>query len=367
MLEQQQLGTARTQQVSKPALAWPLVSVILPIRNEGRFIERTLRAVLEQDYPSDRLEVIVADGQSTDNTRRRVLEVAAEYPHVAVLCIENPGRIVSTGFNAALEEARGDVIVRVDGHTLIAPDYVRQCVAALERSEADNVGGRMNAESESWVGRAIAAATSSPFGVGNARFHYSDNEEWVDTVYLGAWRRDVFRIIGPFDEEQVRNQDDEFNYRLLSAGGRILLSPRIKSRYFNRATCRSLARQYFQYGYWKVRVMQKHPGQMRLRQFVPALFVLTLLVLSFGTAVSQWSAVLGLAALAAYLFANAGATLLVAARKPSWAMFLLPVVYIVLHVAYGAGFLCGLVRFARHWRHKTSGGYAATGSLTPAR
>lgn len=225
----------------------------------------------------------------------------------------------------------------------------------------------MNAESESWVGRAIAAATSSPFGVGNARFHYSDNEEWVDTVYLGAWRRDVFRIIGPFDEEQVRNQDDEFNYRLLSAGGRILLSPRIKSRYFNRATCRSLARQYFQYGYWKVRVMQKHPGQMRLRQFVPALFVLTLLVLSFGTAVSQWSAVLGLAALAAYLFANAGATLLVAARKPSWAMFLLPVVYIVLHVAYGAGFLCGLVRFARHWRHKTSGGYAATGSLTPAR
>ena len=253
--------------------------------------------MLEQDYPSDRVEVIVADGQSTDDTCRRVRQLAAEYPQIEVVCIDNPGRIVPTGFNAALEEARGDVIVRVDGHTLIAPDYVQQCVAALERTGADNVGGRMNAEGETCVGRAVAAATSSAFGVGNARFHYSESEEWVDTVYLGAWRREVFRSIGPFDEEQVRNQDDEFNYRLLSAGGRILLSPRIRSRYFNRATFKSVAKQYFQYGFWKVRVMQKHPTQMRPRQFVPALFVLTLLALSAGMAISHWCSVLLLAAL----------------------------------------------------------------------
>ena len=141
--------------------------------------------------------------------------------------IDNPGLIVPTGFNAAIRAANGEILIRIDGHTTIAPDYVSQCVETLQRTGADNVGGRMNANGTTPFGRTVALSTSSPFGVGGARFHYSDQEEWVDTVYMGAWPSRVFEQIGGFDEELVRDQDDEFNYRLRENGGRILLNPKI--------------------------------------------------------------------------------------------------------------------------------------------
>ncbi len=191
----------------------PLVSVIMPIRNEADFIERSLGAVLNQDYPHDRMEVLVADGMSTDSTRTLVAQIA-ERTRIPVTIIDNHAQIVPTGFNAALRVARGDVIVRVDGHTFIAADYVRSCVRLLLQHNADNVGGKMDARAENAFGKAVAAATSSPFGVGGARFHYADQEEYVDTVYMGAWLRETFDRVGGFDEELVRNQDDEFNYRL---------------------------------------------------------------------------------------------------------------------------------------------------------
>src|SRR5262245_34169273 len=197
----------------------PLVTVIMPVRQEAGFIARSLGAVLAQEYPVERLEVLVADGGSTDGTREIVQAHQARHPNLRL--VDNPGQIVPTGLNAALRHARGEVIVRVDGHTEIAPDYVLECVSALRRMGADNVGGRMNAIGEGPFGEAVALATSSPFGIGNARFHYSDREEWVDTVYMGAWPREVFARIGLFDEELVRDQDEEFNYRLLGLGGRI--------------------------------------------------------------------------------------------------------------------------------------------------
>lgn len=327
----------------------PIVSVVMPVRNEAGFIARSLGCVLAQDYPSDRMEVIVADGMSDDGTRELVHAAARRDRRVRL--VDNKGRIAPTALNAALAGARGTIIVRVDGHTEIASDYVRQCVLELERTGADNVGGRMEAEGSGAVRRAIAAATSSPFGVGGARFHYSKAEEWVDTVYLGAWRRATFDNLGLFDEELVRNQDDEFNYRLRAAGGRILLSPRIHSRYYGRSSLSSLARQYFQYGFWKVRVLQKHPLQMRLRQFVPPLFVLALiatsaLVLAFPAAPATRLLVLGLAAI--YLLADAAAAV-VETRRQGASPALLALVFPILHVAYGTGFLAGLVRFMGRW------------------
>ena len=327
--------------------SFPFVSVLMPVRNEGEFIRHSLGAVLAQNYPQDRMEVIVADGRSTDGTRNTVTEIARQ--HTNVLLLDNQQEIVATGLNLALGLAKGEIIVRVDGHTIINTNYVRECVRALKESGGDNVGGCMSAVSDRAFGRAVAAATSSRFGVGGARFHYSDREEWVDTVYLGAWKRDVFHRIGKFDEEMVRNQDDEFNYRLRAAGGRILLEPRIQSSYFNRATIRSLWKQYFQYGYWKVRVLQKHPRQMQPRQFVPAFFVLALALLIITALVVSVGKYILVAIVTTYVIGNLFASTL-ASAKAGWQLLpLISFAFIVIHFAYGCGFLVGLVRFWNRW------------------
>lgn len=326
----------------------PIVTVILPIRNESNFIARSLSAVQLQDYPSDRMEILVADGMSMDNTREIVYQKMASDPRIQL--IENPGKIVSTGINSALKIAKGEIIIRVDGHTIIDRDYVRQCVTLLDKTGAQVVGGKMAGKGESLVGQSIVLATSSPFGVGGSRFHYTDKEEWVDSVYMGAWPRSVFANIGLFDEELVRDQDDEFNYRLREMCGKILVSPKIKSEYTVRSSFRKLWEQYFQYGFWKVRVLQKHPRQMSSRQFVPPAFVAVLItsaILAVPFPFFRWLlfAVVGL-----YLCANLLSTVFIGFRN-GWNI-LLPGTFAVLHLSYGSGFLMGLVNFAGRWRDK---------------
>jgi len=338
----------------------------MPIRNEAAYIRRSLGSVLGQDYPAERLEILVVDGMSDDGTREIVAELANEAgsmtnrrgqtthpaPHnrlPPVRLLDNPQRIVATALNIGLDHAKGQVIVRVDGHTEIAPDYVRRCVEALQRTGADNVGGRMDPIGAGPFGRAVAVATSTPFGVGGGRFHYSNREEWVDTVYLGAWPRAVFQHIGAFDTELVRNQDDEFNYRLRKHGGKILLSPAIRSRYVSRNSPGQLWRQYFQYGYWKVRVLQKHPRQMQPRQFAPPLFVLTLLLGGVLAPFSRSVRRLWTLLLALYAGATLVASGITAARRGWRHLPLLPLVFGILHISYGTGFCLGLVAFARRW------------------
>ena len=249
--------------------------------------------------------------------------------------------------NIGIRGARGEIIIRVDGDTIIERDYVRQCVTAIQRTGADNVGGRMNAEGRGVIGRAIALATSSPFGVEGSRFHDSAMEEWVDTVYMGAWPRSVFNDVGLFDEEMVRSQDDEFNFRMIDHGAKILLSPTIKSTYYPRDAIRSLWRQYFQYGYWKVRVMQKYPQRMRIHHLIPSLFVCALALSALLTQVpGGWGfiffAIVGLYAL--------GAAVAAAMARPPLKIFaFLPLVFAVLHVGYGAGFLVGIAKFWNRW------------------
>ena len=217
----------------------------------------------------------------------------------------------------------------------------------------------MNPQGENAFGRAVALATSSPFGVGGGRFHYSGKEEWVDTVYLGAWPRRVFERIGLFDEELVRDQDDEFNYRLRKAGGRILLAPAIQSSYRARGSPAALWSQYFQYGYWKVRVLQKHPRQMQWRQFVPPLFV-GALIASLGLSIrGYWLGELrdtlvlpGL--LLAYVVANLITSAGLAIRRDAELLALLPVAFVILHVSYGLGFVVGLLAFWNRWGDRST-------------
>ncbi len=325
------------------------VSVILAVRNEAKFIRKTLDAILAQTYPKQNMEIFISDGLSDDGTREILEEYAKKDSRITIL--RNPGRIVSSGLNLAIQKSTGEILVRVDGHTTIEPDYVEKCVSEILESGADSVGGKMRAVGGSPFSEAVALATSTPLGVGNSRFHYSDQKEWVDTVYLGAWPKDVFQRMGLFDETLVRNQDDEFHYRIREKGGKILLSPEIRSIYYVRSNWKALASQYFQYGFWKVRVFQKHPKQMQARHFVPPLLVLALLltaawaifVPSAGTA--SFLAVMGsyLAVLIAGAFWNRRQL----AEKPILVMVL---IYATLHLSYGAGFLYGTCWFAYKWR-----------------
>jgi glycosyltransferase involved in cell wall biosynthesis len=328
----------------------PLVTVILPLRNEARRLRACLAAVLAQDYPPDRLEVLAVEGGSTDATPAIIDELARADDRLRRLA--NPAGIVPSAMNIGLAAARGAVIVRVDGHTLIAPDYVRQCVAALARTGAVNVGGPMRPAGEGYWGRAVALATCSPFGIGNGAFHHAGREDdAVDTVYLGAFRREALLAAGGYDEELVRNQDDELNYRLRAAGGRIALTPAIRSTYFNRGTLRALWRQYWQYGYWKVRVVQKHPASLQPRHAAPPLFALAVVVsallrLGAGPGRHLWLAVAG-----PWLAGALLAAIRAARAAGDWRLLpALPVVFGTLHLGYGLGALWGLVRWAGAWR-----------------
>jgi glycosyltransferase involved in cell wall biosynthesis len=332
--------------------SYPFVTIIMSIRNEAAYIRRSLGAVLAQDYPLERMEVLVVDGMSADGTREAVEELASTHPHISVRLLDNPARIVPTALNIGLRHARGEVIIRVDGHCEIAPDYVRHCVEILERTGADCVGGPIVTVGESLIARAIALAQSSLFGVGGVAFRTRVNRAgYVDTVPFGAYRRQVFDSIGLFDEELVRNQDDEFNFRLTQAGGRIWLDPSIRSVYYSRTSLRGLWRQYFQYGFYKVRVIQKRKGVPSWRHLVPGAFVLGLggsVLLALLTHQPLWALSVALP----YAVAN-GVASLWAARRDWKVLPLLPAAFATLHLAYGLGFLWGLLWWGVASRPKT--------------
>jgi glycosyltransferase involved in cell wall biosynthesis len=321
-------------------LSNPQVSIVLPCRNEQGYIQACLQSALDQESPEGGLEIIVADGMSTDGTREYLDEVAAQYPQLRVL--DNPGRIVSTGLNAAIRAARGDIIIRMDAHTIYAPDYVRQCLAVMNETGADNVGGPMRTTASTFMERAIRAVFHSTFAVGGARSHQADFEGYVDTVIYGCWKKNVFERISYFDEELVRNQDDEFNLRLTRAGGKIYQSPRIRSWYHVRGSLKTLFRQYMQYGYWKTLVIRKHESPASFRHLVPGAFVGCLgllVVLGFFWSPALW----GAAGLAALYAAAALVISLVTAARTQWTLLpVLPVVVWCFHFGYGYGFLRGL-------------------------
>ena len=320
----------------------PLVSVICPIRNEADFIERCLGTVLASDYPRERLEVIVVDGLSDDGTREIVTRLAAEDTRLRL--IDNPQRIVPFAMNRGIRESKGAVIIRVDGHAEVEPDFVRQSVAVLQRqSEAWVAGGPIETISTTYVGRTIAGAMSTPVGVGDSAFRLGTAEGFVDTIAFGAHWRWVFDKIGLFDEELVRNQDDEFNARLIQHGGKIYMSQSIRSRYYPRSSLKKLWRQYYQYGFWRIRTVQKLGQPASARQMVPLAFVSGLVLLIVAALI--WPPLGWLLAVyaALYVLGLLGGSIQVAQRTGLSSFFLAPWVFAILHFAYGIGSLKGLL------------------------
>lgn len=328
------------------SITWelPLVTVIMPIRNEADFIENTVKSVVENDYPADKLEILVIDGMSDDGTRAIVKRLAAEDDRIKLL--DNPRRIIPTALNIGVNACRGDIYIRVDGHAKLDRDFIANSVTALrEHPEAWIVGGLIETVGLNYIGAATAAAMRSPIGVGNARFRLGDFEGYVDTLAFGAHHMWIFDKIGYFDEDMMINEDDDFNLRINLAGGKIWMSKSIRSTYFARGSLRKLALQYWRYGFWRVRTMQKHKTVASFRQMMPLLFVASLAILTLGgilwpslwylLAVESAFYVLGLVAGAAGVGAKSGWKF----APPA------PVIFAILHFSYGIGNLWGIVRF----------------------
>jgi glycosyltransferase involved in cell wall biosynthesis len=332
-------STQSARQVAIPDGELPFVSVLMPIRNEAGFIAEGLQAVLTQDYPADRMEIIVADGMSDDGTREIVAALTEQ--HARVRLIDNPGRIVSTGLNAGIRQARGEIVIRLDGHAEIACDFIRQNVRLLaERPEAWVVGGPIIHAGRNPFSRAAAIAMSSPFGVGLALHRFAAYEGYAEGAAFPAIRAWVFDRVGDFDERLVRNQDDEWNYRVTQAGGRIFISPRVRYTYFVRDSATALFRQYFQYAFWRIPVIRKHRRPTTLRQMVPPLFFVSVLLL-FVAGLWMQLPLAAVALPAAYcsVLLLVGVSAIV--RHGVAVAARVPVALAAIHVSYALGLLYG--------------------------
>jgi succinoglycan biosynthesis protein ExoA len=320
------------------------VTIVVAARNEERFIEPCVRSLLGQQAPPGGFEVIVADGRSDDHTRAILDRLAQEDERLRV--VDNPRQITPAAWNLAIREARGRYVAIMSAHARYPDDYVLRCFELAEKLQVDNVGGPAIAEADTYLQRANAASHHSPFSVGGASWHSLAYEGKARTVFGGFYRRDVFDRVGFFDEQFVRDSDAEFNFRLELAGGTIWQSPKVRSWYAPRSTLGALFRQYRQYGYWKVRIMQKHGRTPAIRQYVPAVFVTGLVVLLLasltGSAVARDLLALALIAYVAVLLIASVTT----AARYGWDLLpILPLTFACYHVGYGVGFLSGLFDF----------------------
>jgi succinoglycan biosynthesis protein ExoA len=320
------------------------VSIIVPCYNEERTIGLLLQAILDQTVGTTALEVVLADGGSTDRTAAVVRSFAEQHPQLRVRVVENPARAIPAALNRAIEAAHGNVLVRLDAHSIPQPDYVGQCLRVLGETSAANVGGvwEIHPSAATWIARSIAASASHPLGAGDARYRTSGAAGEVDTVPFGAYPREWLDRIGPYDESLLTNEDYEYNVRLRRAGGRIWFDPSIRSIYFARGTLIDLARQYARYGFWKARMLRRYPGTLRWRQVLPPAFVLSTLVLGPAAAwlpLARWLLALQWAAYLAALLAAGAAEAL--SRRDGVLAIGMPLALAVMHLAWGAAFWWG--------------------------
>jgi succinoglycan biosynthesis protein ExoA len=320
--------------------ALPAVTVVMPVMNEERHLAESVQRILDQDYTGP-LDVVIAVGPSRDHTMDVASDLAAKHP--AVSCVDNPSGRTPAALNRAIAAAHGDVIVRVDGHALIPPDYVRVGVETLERSGADNVGGIMAAEGSTNFERAVARAMTTWFGVGGASFHIGGEEEPALTVYLGCFRRSALDRVGGFDETMERAQDWELNLRIRQTGGIVWFTPNMHVVYRPRHSVRGLARQYHDYGRWRRELARRHPHTLSLRYLAAPLLVVALtlsaIAIVFGALIGNaWVVSLGAAVVIGYLLISVAASI----PASPWAVRVrLPLVFWTMHLAWGTGFWRG--------------------------
>ena len=333
------------------SITLPSVTVIVPCFNEQATIQRLLEALLKQTYPHEKMDVVISDGKSTDNTRNIISTFIAKHPDLKLIVIDNPGGTIPSALNKALDQAKGEIIVRLDAHSVPFPDYIERSVSAHQQGLGDNVGGvwQIEAGEDKWIARSIAAAASHPLGAGDAQYRLTPAPRHVDTVPFGSFRKELIGRIGRFDESLLTNEDYEFNARLRLAGGKVWLDPSIRSVYYSRSSIPQLARQYVRYGFWKWRMLQRYPSTLRWRQALPPIFVLSLILLSV---LSLWliPCRYTLAVLAGVYFLILGLAGLNLAvhHKKAYLLIGFPLAIVTMHSAWGLGFLWSIIASRFH-------------------
>jgi len=314
----------------------------MPVRNEEEYIRASLESLVDQSYPASECEIIVVDGRSSDRTREIIEEVRERNPRVR--CLDNPAGIVPTAMNVGIRAARGEVIIRADGHTVCPRDYASNCIKYLEQTGADNVGGPCLtvAADKSFGARLVAAILSSPFGVGDSKFRTSSKEGFVDTVPFGAFRRKLFERVGMYNEKLIRNQDNDLNARIRTAGGTIYLTPALTTHYHPVKSFLGLLKYAFTTSKWHIFTLRENRESMGLRHLVPALFLIILLLLLPASVMSVYAKGFLVAMMCVYILTGFYFSLRAKAEDNLDVALVQPFATFCFHIAYGAGTLFGL-------------------------
>jgi GT2 family glycosyltransferase len=314
------------------------VSVVIPMYNAASYVGRCLESVLQQDYPAERIEIIVVDGASTDSSASVVQNFVREHPRVRLL--PNPMRLTNHGLNIGIRHAKGDVIVFLGCRGVLDSTFVTKCIENLRKvKDAAVVGGVVGMGFTSFAGKAIGLALSSPFGVGTARYRYATEPQFTDTVQFGAYRKEVLHEVGLVDEDMILADDDELNWRITKAGHKILMNPEIKFLYYPRHSVCALLTQYFGYGRGRATAVKKHPNKLSVKHIVPSAFALFLIVGFVFSLFVPYAWIPYVTILWLYLAAALLCSAKIAARE-GWNLFpILPILFFVIHVSYGLGFL----------------------------
>jgi glycosyltransferase involved in cell wall biosynthesis len=323
-----------------------VVSVIVPCYNEEATIRQLLEAVYGQTYPINKVEVVIADGLSTDGTRAVVNDFKSNHTELQIRVVDNALRVIPSGLNRAIEAASGKYIVRLDAHSVPSSDYIQNCVYGLENDLGDNVGGvwKIQPGADSWMAKSIAIAAAHPIGAGDARYRIGGVAQEVDTVPFGAFEKELVNHIGKFNETLLTNEDYEFNTRLRLSGGRVWMDPKISSIYYARPTLRELAKQYWRYGYWKAQMLRRYPKTLRWRQIIPPLFVLSLLCLSVLSLISRLARWLLAIIVILYIILIIGIGIQMSLHHKGILYAIgVPLATAVIHLSWGAAFLWGMI------------------------
>lgn len=326
------------------------VSVVIPVRNEEKYIKKCIESILFQDYPKNELEVIFVDGVSEDSTVDIIKEYAQKHEYIRL--VSNPHKFVQHALNIGMKMAIGEYIVRMDAHSEYENDYITNCINFIEETGASNVGGPMHACARSsdtgcipGIQSVVAAAYHSSFALGGGKNHALDYEGFADTVFLGAFRKSDIERLGYYDERLIRNEDDDLCFRMKENGMKIFITPKIKSIYFPRSKYREVFKQYFEYGMWKVAVIKKHGNPARLSHIIPMMFVAFLVIFGIGSIFSKVFRWIFFPTIALYVILNAYFSFTSKKVSSLSDKFKLMLVHFLMHISYGLGFWAGIIKF----------------------